>query len=77
MTYKQKNKRKGTVFGTLTPEGKVTNTMTIDLSKVKSNDPLAYSFGFFEGKSGKPISKEKGLASEYIRGFKEGKKAKK
>lgn len=76
MTYKIK-KKKGTVFGTLTPEGKVKNTMVINLSKVKSHDPLAYSYGFFQGKSGKPISKEKGLAPEYIRGYKEGKKARK
>jgi len=75
MTYKIKNK--GTQFGTLTPSGEVVNSMTIDLSKVKSPDPLAYSYGFFQGKSGKSMAKaEKGdkLAPEYIRGYQEGKK---
>lgn len=76
MTFKVKQK-KGTIFGTLTPTGKVENTMTIDLSKVKSHDPLAYSYGFFQGKTGKPISKEKDLAPEYIRGYKEGVKIRK
>ena len=74
MVHKQ---NKETQFGTLTPERKVVNSMTIDLSKVKSSDPLAYSYGFFEGASGKPMSQDKDLAPEYIRGYKEGKKQKK
>ena len=63
-----------TIFGRLTKEGKLVHQMKIDLQKVKSPDPLAYSYGFFEGKSGETMSKGKGLAPEYIRGFKDGKK---
>lgn len=62
-----------TKFGTLTKEGKVVNEMSVDLSKIKSTDPLAFAFGYFQGKSGQPMSKDKGLAPEYIRGFKTGK----
>lgn len=62
-----------TDFGTLTPEGKVKNLMSIDLNKVKSDDPLAYAYGFSQGRSGQPMSKDKGLAPEYVRGYKEGK----
>ena len=54
----------------------MTNAMSIDLSKVKSDDPLAYSYGLFQGKSGQPMAKEKGLAPEYVRGYKEGKEQK-
>lgn len=74
MAYEQKKSKK-TKFGTLTPSGKEVDVMEIDLSKVKSPDPLAYAYGFFQGKSGKPMAKEKGLAPEYVRGYKEGKKA--
>lgn len=59
----------------MTEEGKIVNAMEIDLSKIKSPDPLAYAYGFFQGKSGQPISKDKDLAPEYVRGYKEGKKA--
>ncbi|HUS51172.1 MAG TPA: hypothetical protein VMZ91_13475 [Candidatus Paceibacterota bacterium] len=79
MAYKIKTK-KGTQFGTLTPSGEIKNSMVIDLNKVKSDDPIAYSYGFFQGKSGQPMSKaERGdkLAPEYIRGYKEGLKKKK
>jgi len=69
MTHKTK-------FGILTPEGKVEKSMAIDLSKIKSPDPLAFAYGLFQGKSGQPMSKEKGLAPEYVRGYKEGKRAK-
>ena len=75
MAFKVK-KSKGTQFGTLTPEGKVINSMSVDLNKVDSDDPLAYSFGFFQGKSGQEMDKaQEGdqLAPEYIRGFKMGK----
>lgn len=61
-----------TKFGTLTREGKIINPMEIDLAKVKSSDPIAFAYGFFQGKSGHPISKDKGLAPEYVRGFKAG-----
>jgi hypothetical protein len=66
-----------TKFATLTPEGEK-NVMSIDMSKVKSDDPIAYAYGFFKGKSGQQMDKApKGdkLAKEYIRGFKEGRKA--
>ena len=75
MVYKIK--QKGTQFGTLTPSGEIKDSMVIDLSKVKSSDPLAYAYGFFHGKSGKSMSKGKNwdkLAPEYIRGYQEGKK---
>jgi len=75
MAYKIKSK--GTTFGTMTPEVKVVNVMEIDLNKVNSPDPLAYSYGYFQGKSGQPISKDKDLASEYIRGFEVGKRERK
>lgn len=68
-----------TTFGTITPSGEVKNTMVVDLSKVKSDDALAYAYGFSQGKSGTPMSKaEKGdkLAPEYIRGYKDGKEGK-
>jgi len=65
-----------TQFGILTPRGEVTKSMSINLSEVKSPDPIAYSYGFFQGKTGQPISKDKNLAPEYKRGYKEGKKLK-
>lgn len=46
----------------------------IDLNKIKSDDPLAFAYGYSQGRSGIPISKEKGLAPEYVRGWKEGRK---
>jgi len=69
-------KYSSTQFGILTPKGEVTKSMSINLSEVKSPDPLAYSYGFFQGKTGQSISKDKDLAPEYIRGYKEGKKQK-
>ena len=66
-----------TKFGTLTPNG-VVNEMEIDLNKVESDDPIAYSMGFFEGKSGQDISncggnwEDEDLAKEYVRGYKDG-----
>ena len=62
-----------TEFGTLTPNG-VINKMEVDLNKVESNDPIAYSMGFFDGKSGHKIddSEDYDLAEEYIRGFNDG-----
>jgi len=71
MAYKIKSK--GTTFGTMTPEGKVINSMEIDINKVKSDDPIAYSYGYFQGKSGQPIEKDKDLAKEYVRGYGIGK----
>lgn len=63
-----------TQFGTLTKEGKLVNPIEIDLSKVKSPDPLAYSYGFFQGSSGIAMATDKNLAKEYIRGFRDGRK---
>ena len=63
-----------TKFGTLTPNGLI-DEMEIDLDKVESNDPIAYSFGFFQGKSGKEMAKDDDLAEEYIRGYNDGVKA--
>lgn len=71
-----KQEKKGTKFGILTKEG-VKKQMTIDISKVKSPDPLAYSYGYFQAKSGQPMSKDKDLAPEYIRGYKDAKAGKK
>ena len=64
-----------TKFGTLTPNG-VINEMEIDLNKVESDDPIAYSYGFFQGKSGEEMSKDEDLAKEYVRGYNDGVKAK-
>ena len=63
-----------TEFGTLTPNG-VINKMEVDLNKVESNDPIAYSMGFFDGKSGRKIDDSDDLAEEYIRGFNDGVKS--
>lgn len=68
-------KKVGTKFGILTPQG-VQKQMTIDLNQVKkvSSDPLAFAYGMFQSKSGQKMSKDKDLAPEYIKGFKQGKK---
>jgi hypothetical protein len=63
-----------TKFGKIDSTGKVTITHEIDLSKVKSPDPLAYAYGFMQGQTGVKMSKDKNLASEYIRGWKDGHK---
>lgn len=60
-----------TKFAVLNKQGKETNVMSIDIGKVKSNDPLAYSYGYFQAKSGQPMSKDNDLSPEYIRGYKE------
>ena len=62
-----------TKFGTLTPDG-VVDEMEIDLDKVESDDPLAYSYGYFQGKSGKELGNGD-LAEEYVRGYNDGVKA--
>jgi hypothetical protein len=69
--------KKKTKFGIMGSTGKVTVTHEIDLSKVKSPDPLAYAYGFVHGERGEPLGKpEKGdkFAPEYIRGWEEGHK---
>jgi len=63
-----------TKFGIIDKSGKVTTTHSIDLGKINSSDPLAYAFGLVEGERGDPIQKGKGLAPEYIRGWKDGHK---
>lgn len=45
----------------------------IDMSKVKSDDPLAYSYGYVQGKEGQKISESKNLAPAYIEGYNKGK----
>ena len=63
-----------TKFGTLTPNG-VVDEMEIDLNKVESDDPLAYSYGYFQGKSGKELANDDDLAEEYVWGYNDGVKA--
>jgi hypothetical protein len=64
-----------TKFGKIDSTGKITITHEIDLSKVKSSDPLAYAYGFTQGQAGEKMPKDKkNLASEYIRGWKDGHK---
>ena len=75
--YAMPEKKEGTQFGVLTPEGKVTKSMSINIGKVKSSDPLAYSYGYFQAKSGQPMSKDKDLAKEYVRGYNDAKAGKK
>lgn len=41
-----------TKFAVLNKQGKETNVMSIDIGKVKSNDPLAYSYRVFGDKYG-------------------------
>jgi hypothetical protein len=69
-----KDEETETKFGTLNKDGKIENEMSIDLNKVDSPDPIAYSYGFFKGINGQPMSKDEDLAEEYIRGFNDGKK---
>lgn len=49
------------------------HSYSINVGKVKSDDPLAYSYGYVEGSEGKEISKQKNLAPAYIEGYKKGK----
>ena len=63
-----------TKFGTLTPNG-VVDEMELDLEKVKSSDPIAYAYGYFQGKSGKELANDDDLAEEYVRGYNDGVKA--
>ena len=70
----EKIKRHTMTIGTLTPEGKVVNSMQVDIAKIQSTDPLAFSYGFYQGREGRPMGKGKDLAPEYIRGYKEGAK---
>ena len=64
-----------TKFGKIDSTGKVMITHEIDLSKVKSPDPLAYAYGFTQGQSGVKLPKSRRyLAPEYVRGWKDGHK---
>ena len=50
------------------------NVTIVDLAQVQSPDPLAYAYGVFQQKQGKPMPKrgDKGfrkLAPEFIRGY--------
>lgn len=61
-----------TKFSIMAKGGKVTKTHEIDLGKIKSPDPIAYAVGLVRGERGDPMQKGKGLAPEYIRGWKDG-----
>ena len=63
-----------TKFAVLSKQGKETKAMSINIGKIKSNDPLAYAYGYFQASSGQSMSKDKDLAPEYIRGYKDYKK---
>jgi len=63
-----------THFGVMNKQGKVTKSMSINIGKIKSNDPLAYAYGYFQASSGQSMSKDKDLAPEYIRGYNDYKK---
>lgn len=68
---------KKTKFEIMDKYGRTKTTHEIDITKVKSPDPLAYIYGKVQGERGEPLSKDKDLAPEYIRGWKEGSKTKK
>ena len=63
-----------TKFGILSETGKEIITHEIDIHKLKSSDPLAYAYGLVQGERGEKLEKKRGLAPEYIRGWKEGHK---
>jgi hypothetical protein len=46
-------------------------------TKIKSKDPLAYAYGYIQAREGRKMPKDKDLAPEFKRGFKEGKIKKK
>lgn len=73
-----------TTFGIMEQDGTVIDKVEIDLSKVPSNDPIAFMFGYMKGRTrrkdfdageklGKSTklhgSKFSELAQEYLRGF--------
>ena len=66
-----------TKFAVLSKQGKETKAMSINIGKIKSNDPLAYAYGYFQASSGQSMAKDKDLAPEYIRGYKDFKAGKK
>ena len=73
-----------TTFGRLEQDGTKIDKVEIDLSKVPSNDPIAFMFGYMEGRTKRKDfdareklggstklhgSKFRELAQEYLRGF--------
>lgn len=70
----EEKEKKKTKFGIIDHKGKATITHEIDLSEIESPDPIAYAYGLVHGERGEPLSKDKDLASEFIRGWKEGHK---
>lgn len=72
-----KKKRPAIEFGVLSSRGNIVGAMSIDISKIKSPDPLAFAYGYFQGKTGIPKAKNKGLAPEYLRGYEKGKRERK
>lgn len=69
MTYAEKNKPKKEKAIKQIGNG----AYQIDMSKVKSDDPLAYSYGYVQGKEGQKMSESKNLAPAYIEGYNKGK----
>lgn len=67
-----------TTFATLQPDGTLTDELELDINKMPSKDPIAFSYGFWVGirlrKEKYPLSNLHGgkfseLAQEYLRGF--------
>jgi len=67
-----------TTFGTLQPDGILTDELELDISTLPSGDPIAFAYGFWTGlklrKEEYPPSNPHGskfseLAPEYLRGF--------
>jgi hypothetical protein len=48
------------------------SSYSINLKKIKSDDPLAYAYGYIQGKEGKQMPKDKDLAIAYKQGYKKG-----
>ena len=66
-----------THFGTLGPDGKVTDGTTVEMGKIPSDDPLAFAFGFQQGLNGAKRPREGSedfaeLAPAYVEGHKLG-----
>lgn len=69
-----------TNFSVLTPDGKVTNSVTVNIHSIPSDDPLAYAYGFSKGLRGEPRDKADpwdSLAPAYKKGHAHGLRVKK
>lgn len=70
-----------TFFGTIDEKGVVTETMSLDITKLPSHDPLSFAYGISRGQQSVKQKKEdkyfvinhgsnhRDLAKEYLRGF--------